>query len=105
MARSAYVGKAGQLAVMAEYLMRGYNVAMPEVDEGDDVFVEMQGEDDTRESCLGCLGVEVQQEVPALLRHDRGLHLLIPPRRRCKTASTLNLVQVRTMRAEREKTV
>jgi hypothetical protein len=33
------VGKAGQLAVMAEYLLRGYNVAMPEVDVGDDVFV------------------------------------------------------------------
>src|SRR5438046_240658 len=34
-----YVGKAGQLAVMAEFLLRGYNVAMPEVDEGDDIFV------------------------------------------------------------------
>jgi hypothetical protein len=34
-----YVGKAGQLAVMSEFLMRGYNVAMPEVDVGDDVFV------------------------------------------------------------------
>jgi hypothetical protein len=39
MARKLYVGKAGQLAVMAEFLLRGYNVAMPEVDEGDDVFV------------------------------------------------------------------
>jgi hypothetical protein len=34
-----FVGKAGQLAVMAEFLLRGYNVAMPEVDVGDDVFV------------------------------------------------------------------
>lgn len=34
-----YTGKSGQLAVMAEFLIRGYNVAMPEVDEGDDVFV------------------------------------------------------------------
>jgi hypothetical protein len=34
-----YVGKAGQLVVMAEFLLRGYNVAMPEVDEGDDIFV------------------------------------------------------------------
>jgi hypothetical protein len=34
-----YVGKAGQLAVMAEFLLRGYNVAMPEVDVGDDIFV------------------------------------------------------------------
>jgi hypothetical protein len=39
MAGSAYVGKAGQLAVMAEFAYRGYNVAMPEIDVGDDVFV------------------------------------------------------------------
>jgi hypothetical protein len=39
MAGSNYVGKAGQLAVMAEFLLRGYNVAMPEVDTGDDIFV------------------------------------------------------------------
>jgi hypothetical protein len=38
-ARSTYVGKAGHLAAMAEFLLRGYNVAMPEVDEGDDIFV------------------------------------------------------------------
>src|SRR5262245_17662096 len=36
---SQHVGKAGQLAVMAEFLLRGYNVAMPEVDVGDDIFV------------------------------------------------------------------
>ena len=34
-----YVGKAGQLAAMAEFLMRGWNAAMPEVDSGDDIFV------------------------------------------------------------------
>ncbi len=39
MAESGYVGKAGQLAAMAEFLLRGYNVAMPEVDVGDDIFV------------------------------------------------------------------
>jgi hypothetical protein len=39
MAGANFVGKAGQLAVMAEFLLRGYNVAMPEVDVGDDVFV------------------------------------------------------------------
>ncbi len=27
------------MAVMAEYLARGYNVAIPEVDIGDDIFV------------------------------------------------------------------
>lgn len=34
-----YVGKAGDLVVMSEFLLRGFNVAMPEVDVGDDVFV------------------------------------------------------------------
>ena len=36
---SAYVGKAGHLAVMGELALRGYNVAMPEMDIGDDLFV------------------------------------------------------------------
>ena len=35
---SSYTGKAGELAVMAELAWRGYNVAMPEIDEGDDIF-------------------------------------------------------------------
>lgn len=39
MAGTSYVGKAGHLAAMAEFLLRGYNVAMPEVDVGDDIFV------------------------------------------------------------------
>lgn len=34
-----YIGKAGHLAVMSEFLMRGWNVAIPEVDVGDDIFV------------------------------------------------------------------
>jgi len=34
-----YVGRAGQMAVMAEFLWRGWNTALPEVDLGDDVFV------------------------------------------------------------------
>lgn len=34
-----YLGKAGHLAVMSEFLMRGWNVAIPEVDIGDDIFV------------------------------------------------------------------
>lgn len=40
--RTQYVGKAGQLAVMAEFAVRGYNVSMPEIDYGDDVFVTLQ---------------------------------------------------------------
>lgn len=34
-----YVGKAGHLAVMSEFLILGWKVAIPEVDIGDDIFV------------------------------------------------------------------
>lgn len=34
-----YLGKSGQLAVMAEFAARGWNVAVPEVDVGDDLFI------------------------------------------------------------------
>jgi hypothetical protein len=34
-----YTGRSGQLAVMSMFLFRGYNVAMPEVDVGEDIFV------------------------------------------------------------------
>src|ERR1700712_5628661 len=37
--QSLYVGRAGQMAVMAEFLWRGWNVALPEVDVGEDIFV------------------------------------------------------------------
>jgi hypothetical protein len=39
MASKSHIGKAGHLAAMAEFLLRGYNVAQPEVDLGDDIFV------------------------------------------------------------------
>ena len=35
---STYTGKAGHLAAMSELALRGYNVATPEIDKGDDVF-------------------------------------------------------------------
>ena len=38
MATTQHVGKAGQFAVMGELALRGYNVAIPEIDTGDDVF-------------------------------------------------------------------
>lgn len=38
-----FTGKAGQMAVMAEFLLRGYNVAVPEVDVGDDILVVRSG--------------------------------------------------------------
>jgi hypothetical protein len=34
-----YLGRAGHLMAMSEFLMRGWNVAIPEVDVGDDIFV------------------------------------------------------------------
>lgn len=34
-----YLGKAGHLNVMSEFLLLGWNVAIPEVDIGDDIFV------------------------------------------------------------------
>ena len=34
-----YIGHAGQMAVMSEFLIRGWNVAVPEVDVGDDMLV------------------------------------------------------------------
>lgn len=37
--QNLYTGSAGQAAVMSEFLIRGYNVAVPEVDRGDDLFV------------------------------------------------------------------
>ena len=40
------MGKGGHFAVMSELLLRGWNVAIPEVDIGDDIFV-VQDEDGT----------------------------------------------------------
>lgn len=37
--RDFYFGRAGQLVVMAEFLRRGYNAAIPEIDMGEDIFV------------------------------------------------------------------
>lgn len=41
-----YTGKGGQLAVMAEFVIRGYNVAVPEIDRGDDIFVVRDADGD-----------------------------------------------------------
>lgn len=37
--RDLFTGRSGQLAVMAEFLIREMNVAIPEVDVGDDIVV------------------------------------------------------------------
>jgi hypothetical protein len=40
-----YLGRAAQLFVMSELLLRGYNVAIPEVDIGDDLLVIRDADD------------------------------------------------------------
>jgi len=42
--QNPYVGKAGHLAAMAEFLLRGWNTAIPEVDIGDDIYVVEDGD-------------------------------------------------------------
>jgi hypothetical protein len=39
MASTHHTGSAGQLALMAEFAYRGYNVSIPEIDLGDDAWV------------------------------------------------------------------
>lgn len=34
-----YIGKSGHLYVMSRFLLKGWNVSIPEVDVGDDIFV------------------------------------------------------------------
>lgn len=45
---STYFGKAGHLFVMSELLLRGWNVAIPEIDQGDDIFVVRHGDSNYR---------------------------------------------------------
>ncbi len=44
----SYFGKAGHLFVMSEILLRGWNVAIPEIDQGDDIFVVKHDNGDFR---------------------------------------------------------
>ena len=43
--RSLYIGRSGELAVLSEFLSRGYNAATPEIDIGEDVFVIEDGQE------------------------------------------------------------
>lgn len=45
---NSYLGKAGHLYAMSEFLLRGWNVAIPEVDTGDDIYVVEDGEGNMR---------------------------------------------------------
>lgn len=43
--RNLFTGRSGQLALMAEFLIRELNVAIPEVDVGDDIVVVRDDDD------------------------------------------------------------
>ena len=44
--KDLFTGRAGEFAVLSEFLIRGYNVAVPSIDLGDDVLVIKDHQDD-----------------------------------------------------------
>ena len=52
---SLYLGRAGQLAVMSEFVARGWNAAIPEVDVGDDILVIRDEDGSFSRMCTGLL--------------------------------------------------
>jgi hypothetical protein len=46
--KNLYLAQGGHLAAMSEFLCRGYNVAVPEVDVGDDIFVVRDADGDLK---------------------------------------------------------
>jgi hypothetical protein len=55
--QNLYTGRSAQLAVMAEFLRRGYNAAIPEIDVGDDIFVVRDADGDlSRIQVKGAIG-------------------------------------------------
>ena len=73
-----YVGKAGQFHVMSEFLIRGWNVAVPEVDVGDDIFVVRDSNGDfSRIQVKTANGVERQNGYSA--QFSIPLHQLLVP--------------------------
>ncbi|MFO0604534.1 MAG: hypothetical protein U0324_15235 [Polyangiales bacterium] len=84
--KTGHLGRAGQLAVMAELLARGWNVAIPEVDVGDDVFVAK--DDGTR-----LTRVQVKTATPVDVGGAAVATFLIPPEQLMK-AEEVPLVYV-----------
>ena len=61
--KDSFTGRSGQLAVMAELLLRGCNVAIPEVDLGTDVFAFRDDRDEVaRIQVKTCLQPTVYQD-------------------------------------------
>jgi hypothetical protein len=68
-----YLGKAGHLTVMSEFLIRGWNVAIPEVDIGDDIFV-VQDENGT----LRRVQVKTSMSTPRLNNFSGQFNIPLP---------------------------
>jgi hypothetical protein len=77
-----YLGKGGHLAVMSEFLMRGWNVAIPEVDVGDDIFV-VQDESGTLRR------VQVKTATAVLRKKGFGSQYILPLRQLRNTSPIL----------------
>ena len=60
--RNLYTGRAGHLAVMAEFLIRGWNTAIPEVDVGDDIFVVRDSDGNLRRVQVKTATAESQED-------------------------------------------
>lgn len=86
-----YVGRAGQLVVMAEFLWRGWNVALPEVDVGDDVLVV---KDDTGD--LWRVQVKTATAQPQLNGYSAQFNLSL---RQLKAPRTPDLIYVFAIRS------
>jgi hypothetical protein len=65
--KRSHFGMAGQLAAMSEFLLRGYNVAVPAVDVGDDIFVV-----DDREGLLSLVQVKSSDGRQIEARDEQG---------------------------------
>jgi hypothetical protein len=97
-----YIGKAGQLHVMSEFLMRGWNVATPEVDTGDDIFVVEYDNDTfnriqvkTAQAIERKNGYSFQANVPLyqLQEYDTAVYFIFAVRRHANWADILVISQ------------
>lgn len=63
--QTLYLGQAGHLLVMSELLYRGWNVAIPQVDRGDDIFVVKDANGELKR-------VQVKTSSAKTLKRDKG---------------------------------
>lgn len=91
--QNLYLGKAGHFAVMAECLYCGFNMAVPEVDIGDDLFVINDGSGDYRR-------VQVKTATGKPQQHARYTATFRVPLRQLQTAFTPDLTYIFAVRLQ-----